>query len=262
MRQFIIIPLICIFILGLAVGCSKDKEVTLAPEGSSDEELFQLGDQFIKKDPEKGRLYFRQVIDSFPKSFYAQRSKLAIADSYFRQGDEGSMIIAASEYREFIQLFPYSPSAAYAQYQIGLSYYKKVLKPGRDQTKTIQALAELRIVMNKYPLSEEAETAREKIMECEERLADHSLGIAHLYYKRRAYRASISRLTELLTEYPTFSQMDKVYFILADSYYKSAMVEESIPYFRKLISDFPNSKYASKAVKIMDEIEKAQNKKA
>jgi len=171
------------------------------------------------------------------------------------------MIIAASEYREFIQLFPYSPSAAYAQYQIGLSYHKKILKPGRDQTKTIQALAEFRIVMNKYPLSEEAETAREKILECEERLASHSLGVAELYYKRRAYRASISRLTELLTEYPAFSLMDKVYYILADSYYKSAMIDESIPYFRKLISDFPNSKYASKAVKRMDEIEKAQNKK-
>ncbi len=36
-----------------------------------------------KKDAEKARLYFRQVIESFPKSFYAQRAKLAMADSYF-----------------------------------------------------------------------------------------------------------------------------------------------------------------------------------
>jgi outer membrane protein assembly factor BamD len=141
-----------------------------------------------------------------------------------------------------------------------LSYYEKALKPGRDQSKTIQALAEFRIVINKYPLSDEAEQAREKIQECEERLAEHSLGVAELYYKRRAYRASISRLTEILTEYPSFTQMDKVYFILADSYYRSSMLDESVPYFRKLISDYPKSKYASKAVKRMDEIEKVTNK--
>ncbi len=261
MKQIIVITLACVLILGLITGCSKSKQAEFVPEGSSDEELFQLGEEHIKKDPEKGRLYLRQIIDTFPKSFYAQRAKLSIADSYFRQRDEGSMIIAASEYREFIQLYPYSPSAAYAQYQIGLTYYKKILKPGRDQSKTHQALAELRIVINKYPLSEEAEQAREKIQECEEQLAEHSISIAELYYKRRAYRASISRLTEILTEYPNYLRMDKVYFLLADSYYKSTLVEESVPYFRKLISDYPKSKYAHKAVKIMDEIEKSQDKK-
>ncbi|NOR14756.1 MAG: outer membrane protein assembly factor BamD [Candidatus Aminicenantes bacterium] len=259
MKQITVITLV--LILGLTTGCSKSKQAELTPEGSSDEELFQLGEEHIKKNPEKGRLYLRQVIDSFPKSFYAQRAKLAISDSYFRQGDEGSMIIAASEYREFIQLYPYSPSAAFAQYQIGLTYYKKVLKPGRDQSKTHQALAEFRIVINKYPLSEEAEQAREKIQECEERLAEHSMSIAELYYKRNAYRASISRLTEILTEYPNYTRMDKVYYLIADSYYRSTLVEESVPYFRKLISDYPNSKYARKAVKRMDEIEKSQNKK-
>ena len=103
---------------------------------ASDEALFKAGQDSVKKDTEKSRLYFRQVIDSFPKSFYAQRAKLAIADSYFEKGDEGSMILAASEYREFIQLYPFSPSAPYAQYQIAMSYFKKALKPGRDQTKT------------------------------------------------------------------------------------------------------------------------------
>ncbi len=260
MKHIIIYSLCLLLLLSFAVGC-KDKQVTISPDASSDEELFELGQQSIEKDPEKGRLYFRQVIDSYPRSFYAQRAKLAIADSYFEQGDVGSMIIAASEYREFISLFPYSPSAAYAQYRISMSYFEKALKPGRDQTKTMQALIEFRQVISKYPLSEEANQAREKIQECEERMAEHSFSIAHLYYKRRAYKASISRLTEILTEYPSYTKMDRVYFDLADSYYKSRMIEQSIPYFQKLISDYPNSKYAREAVKIMEEIEKIQEKK-
>ncbi len=247
------ILILCIL---FSVSCKKN-EVAIDPEiASNDELLFNLGMESIEKDPEKGRLYLRQVIDSFPKSFYAQRAKLAIADSYYEKGDEGSMIIAASEYREFISLFPLSPSASYAQYQIGMTFYKKALKPGRDQTKTEQALAEFKKVITTYPLSDEAKQTEEKIKDCEERLAAHTLSIGELYYKRAAYKAATSRLIELLTAYPSYSEMDKVYFYLGDSYYKWNKIEESIPYFRKLITDFPQSEYAKKATERMEEIEK------
>lgn len=245
-----------IFLVFSWVSCGK-KEAVIDPEiASNDELLFNLGMESINKDPEKGRLYLRQVIDSFPKSFYAQRAKLAIADSYFEKGDEGSMIIAASEYREFISLFPLSPSASYAQYQIGMTFYKKALKPGRDQTKTEQALVEFKKVITNYPLSDEAKLTEDKIKDCEERLAAHTLSIGELYYKRSAYKAATSRLIDILTAYPNYSEMDKVYFYLGDSYYKWAKVEESIPYFRKLVTDYPESKYAEKAVERLDEIEK------
>lgn len=237
-------------------GCRKEK-AELSPDiASSDEALYKLGEEYLDKDVEKARLYLRQVIDSFPKSFYAQRSKLAIADSYFKKGDEGSMIIAASEYREFISLFPLSPSAAYAQYQIAMTFYKKVLKPGRDQTKTKQALAEFKKVISNYPLSEEAKQSQERIKDCEERLAEHTFGIGYIYYKMKGYGAAISRLKEILTEFPSYSEMDKVYFHLGDSYFRLKIFDESIPYFTKLITDFPQSKYAKKAEKMMEEIEK------
>jgi len=245
-----------ILCLLLGPGC-RGKKTELTPEvASSDENLFKLGEKYVKKDPERARLYFRQVIDSFPKSFYAQQAKLAIADSYFRQGDEGSMILAASEYKEFIHLFPFSPSAPYAQLQIGMTFFKKTLKPGRDPTKTRQALEELRKVITTYPFSEEAKQAREKIQECEEKLAEYIFGIGKLYYSMKAYKGSTARFLELLNNYPNYSKMDRVFFYLGDSYYGWKRTEEAIPYFTKLISDFPQSKYAKKAVKRMEEIEK------
>ena len=256
MKIRVTIVILSLLLIFAGPACKK-KSLLIDPEiASSDEALFRAGEQLIKKDPEKARLYLRQVIDSFPKSFYAQRAKLAIADSYFEKGDEGSMIIAASEYREFISLFPLSPSASYAQYQIGLTFYKKALKPGRDQTKTEQALVEFKKVITNYPLSDEAKETEEKIKDCEERLAAHTLSIGELYYKRAAYKASTSRLIDILTAYPNYSEMDKVYYYLGDSYYKWDKVEESIPYFRKLITDYPQSKYAKKATERIEEIEK------
>jgi len=246
--------ILTLLIMMISLNCGK-KDTELTPEvASSDEALFDLGKKYQKKDPERARLYFRQLIDSFPKSFYAQQAKLAIADTYFSKADEGNMILASSEYREFIQLYPYSPRAAYAQYQIGMTFYRKALKPGRDQTKTQQALAEFKKVIATYPLSEEAKSAQEKIKDCEERLAAHISEIGRFYYRRNSFQAAVSRLNEIITTFPNYSKMDEVYFYLADSYFQWNKVDESIPYFTKLISDFPESKYAEKAQRKMEEI--------
>lgn len=257
MRRIVFISVIMIMIV-LSFSC-QSQEVEIDPEIASNEQaLFEMGQKFIEKNPDKGRIYFRQVIDSFPKSFYAQRAMLAIADSYYRKGDESSMILAASEYREFISRFPFSPSVPYAQYRIAMTYFKKTHKPGKDQTKTKKALEEFKILLTKYPDSEEAQEAHEKIRECEEKLAKHSLIIAKHYYRVRAYNATIDRLKEILTKYPNFSEMDKLYFYLADSYYKSKREDQSLPYFRKLISDYPDSKFAKKAQKRLEEYEEKQ----
>ena len=161
-RRILLAALALAVALSFVAGCRK-APVQIAPDvAASDEALYKLGEASIKKDSEKGLLYLRQLIDSFPKSFYAQRAKLLIADTYFRKGDEGNMILAAAEYREFIKSYPYSPSAAYCQYQIAMSFYKKVEKAGRDQTKTGQALAEFRKVIADFPASDQAKEAQDE----------------------------------------------------------------------------------------------------
>jgi outer membrane protein assembly factor BamD len=249
-----LLPLL--IMLGLAAGCHK-KTVEITPDlASSDEALYRLGEAEMKKDTEKAILYFRQVMDSFPKSFYAQRAKLLIADAYFRKGDESNLLLAAAEYREFIRTYPYSPSAAYSQYQVAMTFYKKILKPGRDQSKTSQALAEFKKVITDFPASDQAKTAQEKIKDCEERLASHSAEIAIGYNKRRAYRASISRLSEIMTSYPDYSRLYEIYYYLGDCHFMVKMYDQAVPFFTKVVTDYPNLALAKAATKRLVEIEK------
>ena len=253
-----LIVFITILLMLFSVSCHKGKNPveTLPPETvSSDENLFNLGQQYIKKDMEKGILFLRQVIDSFPRSFYAQRAKLLIADAYFKKGDEANLILASAEYREFMTLYPTSPSVPYCQYQIAMTYYKNVMKPGRDQTKTLQALQEFRKVVANYPNSDYAKQAEEKIKDCEQRLATHEFLIGEFYYKSRALRAAVSRLSEIMTKYPEFKKMDSVYYYIADSYLQSKNYDQALPYFTKLISDYPNSQLVKKAQEKLKVIE-------
>lgn len=250
----------CLLLLWAGSACSKNKTAITPEIAGSDEQMFKLGEKELKKDTEKARIYLRQVIDSFPKSFYAQRAKLAIANSYFESGDEASLILAAAEYRDFIHSYPFSPSASFAQYRIGLTFFQKALKPGRDQTKTQQALDEFKKVVTDYPLSDESKPAQAKIKECEERLAEHNFIISSHYFRSRVYKASISRLTEILTTYPTYSHMDRVYFFLAESHFLSGKLPEAAPFYTKLVSDYPKSKYADDAADRLKEIDRAKVK--
>jgi outer membrane protein assembly factor BamD len=204
---------------------------------------------------EKGILYLRQVIDSFPKSFYAQRAKILIADAYFRKGDETNMILAAAEYREFIRTYPYSPSAAYSQYQIAMTFFRKMLKPGRDPSKTIQALAEFKKVLTDYPASDQAQPAQERIKECEARLAAHNAEIAIGYHRRRAYRASLSRLAEVMTTYPDYSELYEIYYYLGDCHFMMRQYDQALPFFTKVVTDYPGKKVAKWAAGKLKEIE-------
>jgi outer membrane protein assembly factor BamD len=244
MKKIAVLVLITLF----AAGCAKTKTPQIAADiATSDEALFREGEKYVKKDREKARLYFRQVIDSFPKSFYAQRAKLAIADSYYDEGDEGNMLLAASEYREFVSLYPASPSAPYAQYRIAMTFYQKAAKPGREQTKTVQAIAEFKKVLALFPLSEEAKQARDKITECEDRYAEHLFLIAEFYFKTEAYVATVTRLNEILTNYPLYSGLDRVFYYLGATLDKSGVYDKAVPYYTKVVTDYPKSKLAAKA---------------
>ena len=89
--------MISLFCIAMLSGCRGKKTEISTELANSAEAMFREGEKYLKKDPERARLYFRQVIDSFPQSFYAQQSKLAIADSYFRKSDIAKMILAACE---------------------------------------------------------------------------------------------------------------------------------------------------------------------
>jgi len=257
-RKILGMALSLIIALSLVSGCKKTP-VQISPDiAASDEALYKHGEAAIKKDTEKGMLYLRQVIDSFPKSFYAQRAKLLIADTYFKKGDEANMILAAAEYREFIKSYPYSPSAAYCQYQIGMSFYKKITKEGRDQTKTSQALAEFKKVVADFPASDQAKDAQEKIKDCEEKLASLEAGIGVQYADMRAFKAAANRLNDVMTTYPNYSHMDVVYYYIGYSYLRMNAADRAVPYFTKLLSDYPKSKLVKKATQRLKDIEARQ----
>ena len=78
------------------------------------------------------RLDLQTLLNTYPESQYMMRAKLAIADSWYKEGGTAALTQAEQEYTDFITFFPNAPEAAEAQMRIGDIYFRQMDKPDRD----------------------------------------------------------------------------------------------------------------------------------
>src|SRR6202008_4741253 len=78
---------------------------------------------------EVGRLNMQTLINTYPDSEYLAKAKLAIADSFYKEGGTANMTQAVQGYKDFIVFFPFLPEAAYAQLQVAMAHYRQMEKP-------------------------------------------------------------------------------------------------------------------------------------
>lgn len=248
--------LIAMVLLVNFTGCKSKKKVALTPAETttSAKDIYENAKAKIKKDPEKARLLFKEVIHLYPDSTYAQRSKIGIADSYFRQKDAGSLIMAANEYQEYVNLYPNSPDAVYAKYQAAMCYYKQVRKPGRDQENTIKAIQAFEAMVKMYPDTEEAKDARQKITLARQILAAHYFDIGRTNLWLGAMRGAVARFKQVMDEYPDFKANDALFYYTGEAYFHMRDYDSAISFFQRVITDFPKSKFLKKSKKMIEKI--------
>lgn len=260
LRITIVMMMVLVFI---AAGCSSKKKVELKPgEIGSAKEIYEKAKAKIKKNPEKSRLLFKEIMHIYPDSPYAQRAKIGIADSYFKQKDSASLIMAASEYQEYVNLYPNSPDSVYAKYQIGLSYFKQMRKSGRDQDNTNKAIAALQSMVKMFPDTEEAKDARKKIAKARQTLAAHYFSIGLSNYRLHALKGAVARFKQVIDDYPDFKRNDKLYYYTGKSYFEMWELDSALSFFQRVIGNFPKSKYLKKSRKMIAKTNKAKIKVA
>jgi len=75
--------------------------------------------------------------------------------------------------------------------------------------------------------------------------------------KRRDFNAAIQRLNYLVDTFPNYRERDSVFYDLGDSLALMGRKAEARLYFERVISEFPNSEWAGKARKRLNEIKTA-----
>lgn len=196
---------------------------------------------------EVGRLGMQTLINTYPDSEYLAKAKLAIADSYFKEGGTANITQAIAGYKDFIVFFPFLPEAAYAQMQVAMANYNEMDKPDRDNTHAKMAEEEFQTFLQKYPKDPLAPKAEQHLREVQEVIAEGQFRIAYYYYMKGDPRATAGRLAPMVMRYPLYSKTDQALWMLGDEFEKGERKDVAGWYFARIVRNYPLSQYAPMA---------------
>ncbi len=187
--------------------------------GLPDKQLYDKALEQTKKGHyDVARLDLQTLLNTYPDSQYQMRAKLAIADSWYKEGGTAALTQAESEYSDFRVFFPNAPEAAEAQMRIGDIYFRQMDKPDRDYTKATHSEEEYRRMLTDYPDSTLVPQAKQRLRDVQEVLATRESTIAGFYATHMNWPATIARYQTVADTYPQYSHMDDVLIGLGDSY--------------------------------------------
>lgn len=223
------------------VNKSTDSTNTAEP----DKQLYDKALNDIKHGRhEVGRLGLQTLINTYPDSEFLAKAKLAIADSYYKEGGTANTTQAVAGYKDFIVFFPFLPEAAYAQMQVAMANYNEMAKADRDSTHAKLAEEEFQTFLQKYPKDPLAPKGEQRLREVQEVLAEGQFRIAYYYYVKGDRRAAAGRLSPLVTRYPLYSKSDEALWMLGDVFEKSERKDVAGGYYMLLVKNYPLSKKA------------------
>jgi outer membrane protein assembly factor BamD len=184
-----------------------------------DKELYDKAMIAIKKGRfDVARLDLQTMLNTYPDSEYRMRAKLAVGDSWFKEGGTAALTQAEAEYKDFITFFPQAPEAAEAQMKVADIYYEQMEKPDRDFTNAQRAEQEYRAMINMFPESKLVPRATQKLRDVQEVLAERETQIGLYYGTRENFPASIARLKTVVDTYPLYSKSDQALLGIGDAY--------------------------------------------
>jgi outer membrane assembly lipoprotein YfiO len=240
----------------IPIGKERDEyeELIGSVAPNRDRELFIVATKEVRRgNYDVGRLLFQTIITTYPDSPYLPMSKLAVADSFYLEGETSNLIQAAAGYQDWLTFFPTHPLADRVLLKIAECQMRQVLLPDRDATAAKRAEQRLKALLQQYPNSSLKALAEERLEQVQDNLGLHNLSIANFYYtqsvkqEKGGLKGAQSRYREITEKYPNFSYMDEVLFKLGVTYQLEEETDQAAKYFKRVVSDYPYSEFVEKA---------------
>lgn len=238
------------------VGChSTPKEDPILKLSS--EEAFQEGQRLVEeKKYDRAQEYFGHAFQVAPNTSVGREALLLQAEALYLDGGEDNYIKAEAKYRDFLNRFPTSDRADYAQYQLARSLEARMRKPDRDQSATRKAEDAYNDLLQLFPTSEYVDEAEAGIERIRDNLAEHDFLVGKYQLRRGLAAAAVSRFEGILEEFPDYDDRAKVLHHLGRAYHKMDEEQKARQAFERLETEYPDSEWARDIPKWVRDIPK------
>lgn len=219
-----------ILVIAFVAACGnstseKARRGSIPMETFTAEQIFERGEYELSDNKaEDAAFFFSEIERLYPYSDWTKRALIMQAYS-FHKGELYEESRAAAQ--RFIDFYPADDDAAYAQYLLALSYYDQIDEVGRDQGLTFLALQSLRKVIETYPDSEYANSAKLKFDLAFDHLASKEMEIGRYYLRREHYSSSIKRFRVVVEDFQTTTHTPEALHRLVEAYLSLGLTDEA-----------------------------------
>jgi outer membrane protein assembly factor BamD len=232
--------------LGLLTSCIHKKYETPISKNTQqpDKVLFDAAIKDIEHGRyEVARISLNTLMNTYESSEFMAKAKLAVADSWYREGGPNGMAQAEAEYKDFQLFYPNMEEAAQAQSRVCDIHYREMDKSDRDELQTVRAETECKDLITQYPNSKFVPEATQKLRNIQESMAEHEFVVGTFYWKRDMNPAAANRLHALVDQYPLYSKAGEALYEAGDSYSKMGQRfrSQAGEAFQRIVRDYPLS---------------------
>ncbi len=236
----------------LVTACQNDPDIDitkLAAETDPPDVLYNQGLANLNagKTTEAARK-FDAIDQQHPFSEYARKALVMRSFVNYRNGQYQDAINGATRY---LNLYPESEDAAYAQYIVGLAYSKQIPAVTQDQKPAMRTIEAMQVVVTKYPDSDYVEDAEAKIRFAKDQLAGKEMQVGRYYLERKEYLAAITRFRTVVEQYPNTNQVEEALSRLVESYFAMGITSEAQTAAAVLGHNYPDSQWYADAYKLL-----------
>jgi len=185
----------------------------------------------------------------FPFGRYAEQTQLDLIYAYYRSLDYGS---SSAQADRFIRQYPNHKELDYAYYMRGLASYsidRDLLSrflptdpSERDIAPAKEAFTLFARFLEKFPDSEYAPDALQRMVYLKSLLAQHEVKVARYYIKRKAYVAAANRGRYVLEHFQGSSAMPDALAVMVEAYSNLGMDDLAAQAEATLVRNFPDYK--------------------
>jgi outer membrane protein assembly factor BamD len=225
-------------------ACASDQDVDLATYVEQTDPADVLYNQGLA-NMNAGRLgeaskKFSAIDRQHPYSEYGRKALVMGAFADYRQGKYEEAI---NDGKRYVQLYPTDPDAAYAQYIVGLSYFRQIRDVTQDQKESRRAIEAMEEVVQRWPDSQYVEDAKAKIRFARDQLAGKEMQVGRYYLERREYIAGIKRFRYVVENYSNTRHVEEALARLTESYYAMGLTSEAQTAAAVLGHNYPDSQW-------------------
>ncbi len=236
MKKLILLGVITMMV----AGCATDNDMGAQSLSSIYDTAYA---ELNEENYEEAAAEFIRAETEYPSSEWAAKSLVMAAYSQYMDGDFPGALLTINR---FMRFHPGHSEVAYMMYLRGMCYYRQVSDVRRESGMSINALKQFEQLVARFPKSEYAENAENKINILKNYIAGKIMYSARQDASKENWTSAIRHFQFIITEGDRTVMVPEALYRLTECYTALGLTEQADGYAEMLKLNFPDNEWTKK----------------